>query len=407
LGSGQFYPGEPTSHSHIQPRDRFHIAWKATDSEIYCIHDNLLNFRTEIPASSLCNPKFDLVHWYTKQLLRSYHGLEQLMFPRKKNDDVDTLLLYQAPMSASDVDYEHDIEQVRTWARALGHVGLEEHKDYVNVIELNGQQVEAGTYPALQRNSAKVKDPAWKVPKPLVIVVQVNGHPACALVDSGSLGDFISSTLVEQLKLKKVELTTPVQVQLAVQGSHSCVNFGAVAPFEYQGICEERYFDVINLSNYDLILGTPFLFQHKVTFGVNPPRVVVGSTPSLEMCGDGVTTLASRSMSLYKDNLEKIQEELRQYARPLCKKASETALPPLRAINHQIPLINKSKIYPWRPSRCPEAMCGQWTDKHDSYIKSGCWQVTSSGNTVPMLLIRKPGKEGEAPHLRTVVDLRA
>jgi hypothetical protein len=90
LGLGQFYPGEPTSHSHIQPRDRFHIAWKATDLEIYCIHDSLLNFRTEIPASSLRNPKFDLVHWYIKQLLRSYHGLEQLMFPCEKNDDMDT-----------------------------------------------------------------------------------------------------------------------------------------------------------------------------------------------------------------------------------------------------------------------------------------------------------------------------
>jgi hypothetical protein len=75
----------------------------------------------------------------------------------------------------------------------LGHVGLKEHKDYFNVIELNRQQVKAGTYPALQQNSAKVKDPAWKVPKLLIIVVQVNGHPACALVDSGSLGDFIQA----------------------------------------------------------------------------------------------------------------------------------------------------------------------------------------------------------------------
>jgi hypothetical protein len=198
-----------------------------------------------------------------------------------------------------------------------------------------------------------------------------------------------------------------VQVQLAVQGSHSHVNFGAVAPFEYQGICEEQYFDVINLSNYNLILGTPFLFQHKVTFGVNPPRIVVGSAPLLEMRGDGVTTLASCSMSLYEDNLEKIQEELRQYARPLCKKASETALPPLCAINHQIPLIDESKIYPWHPSRCPEAMHGQWTDKCDSYIKSGRWQVISSGNTISMLLIWKPRTEGEAPHLHTVVNLHA
>ena len=33
----------------------------------------------------------------------------------------------------------------------------------------------------------------------------------------------------------------------------------------------------------------------------------------------------------------------------------EMDLPPFRAINHEIPLIDVNNIYPWRPSRCPEA----------------------------------------------------
>ncbi|KAG5635402.1 hypothetical protein H0H81_011394, partial [Sphagnurus paluster] len=242
------------------------------------------------------------------------------------------------------------------------------------------------------------------IPKPVVIVVKVNGEPARALIDSGSLGDFISSTLVQQLGLKRKELTSPVPVQLAVQGSRSRINFGTTAPFKYQNINETCYFDVINLSGYDLILGTPWLYQHRVTFGINPSRVVIGSAILLPMSGEGVTCLASRSMALYQENLECIHKELREYAQPICKKASETPLPPLQAINHEIPLINPDLVYPWHPARCPEAMCAQWAKKRDAYIKSGRWEVTSNGNAMTMLLIPKPGKPGEPQKLRTAVD---
>jgi hypothetical protein len=94
LDSGHFYPGEVLSVTYLDPKYRFHIVWKATDSEIYCIHDSVLNYQTEIPSSCLCHPKFDLVNWYIKQLLRSYHGVKQLMFPTGKYDDLDASLLY-------------------------------------------------------------------------------------------------------------------------------------------------------------------------------------------------------------------------------------------------------------------------------------------------------------------------
>ena len=46
----------------------------------------------------------------------------------------------------------------------------------------------------------------------------------------------------------------------------------------------------------------------------------------------------------------------------------------------------------------------QWAEKRDAYLKSGRWEITSAGNTVPMLLIPKPSTH--PPELRTVVDLR-
>ena len=65
------------------------------------------------------------------------------------------------------------------------------------MLELGGIQVDKHKYPALQRNAAQVKGNQRVLPKPLVVKVTVNGHPARALLDSGSLGDFMSSTLAD------------------------------------------------------------------------------------------------------------------------------------------------------------------------------------------------------------------
>ena len=56
------------------------------------------------------------------------------------------------------------------------------------------------------------------------------------------------------------ELEKPLPVQLAVQGSRTKVTMGCNMLLEYQNIKEEHHFDISNLENYDLILGTPFLY---------------------------------------------------------------------------------------------------------------------------------------------------
>ncbi|KAJ2970575.1 hypothetical protein NUW54_g12699 [Trametes sanguinea] len=186
------------------------------------------------------------------------------------------------------------------------------------------------------------------------------------------------------------------------------INFGCRAVLEYQNIRDERYFDVVNLLNYDLILGTPFLYQHKVSFSFNPTAVVIGSPKALPIEGKTVRVLQSHSADVLGAQLALAREELRQYAAPICKEASDSPLPPLRAINHRIPLIDEHKVYSWRPSKCPDALRSLWTEKRDAYLKSGRWRVSSARNTSPMLLLTKPGTgvKGVPPRLRVVCDLR-
>ena len=76
-------------------------------------------------------------------------------------------------------------------------------------------------------------------------------------------------------------------------------------------------------------------------------------------------------------------------------------LPPLREINHHIPLIDQNKRYMYHLPRCPDAVKPELMAKIDRYTKAGWWKRATVSQAAPLLCI--PKKNG---HLRTVVDCR-
>lgn len=256
-----------------------------------------------------------------------------------------------------------------------------------------------------ERNAARLKDETRLLPKPVVVVVKVNKQSCRALLDSGSLSDFISTTLVDQLGLELHILDTPLPLQLAVSGSRSKVKANVTPWIEYQDIKEKRRLDVANLDTYDLILGTPFLYQHQGLLGFNPAQVTVRSAESLAIQAPHAVTLESRATILEKDKIEQYRTQLQEYVHDICKEAIDTPLPPLRVINHVIPLLDENKVYSWRPSKCPEALKPLWRAKRDDYVRTGRWEFKSGTNAVPMLMLKKPTKD-ETLRLRTVLDTR-
>ena len=79
-------------------------------------------------------------------------------------------------------------------------------------------------------------------------------------------------------------------------------------------------------------------------------------------------------------------------------------LPPLREINHRIPLIDKSKVYHHRQPKCPDAFKPALMDKIDCYTKAGWWVPITASRATPMLCIPKSAKNPN--ELRTVFDLQ-
>jgi hypothetical protein len=260
----QPFPGDgvPVDMSYRIGEPRFIV--ERQDRGLFCIYDRVQGFETDIHEDRLQWGLFSIGRWFAERCAENM-GLH-------------------APW-----DRAHRWVSTKRWEETLMGPPLripnsseEEsgHEEKRPTFELGGIQVERNKYPALQRNAAQVKGNQRVLPKPLIVKVSINGHPARALLDSGSLGDFMSSTLADQLGLKKTLLEKPLALQLAVQGSRSRVNAMVTAQFQYQEINEQRTFDVINLNSYDLILGTPWMHQHRICIGFNPAQIVIGSDDS-------------------------------------------------------------------------------------------------------------------------------
>lgn len=130
---------------------------------------------------------------------------------------------------------------------------------------------------------------------------------------------------------------------MAMSGSHRMLHYNVHAKIMYQIVDEYRDFDIGNLDNYDMILGTLFLFQHSVQLSFTPNGVYIGSDKALPMDGANVITISSLSADIIDSSMEELRAMLKNKATELCKKASKTDLPPFRAINHIIPLIDPDR----------------------------------------------------------------
>ena len=105
------------------------------------------------------------------------------------------------------------------------------------------------------------------------------------------------------------------------------------------------------------------MHQHQICIGFNPARIIIGSELMLLLKLGTDTKRMVHSVTMEDQDIEAAQEELCQYAAPLCKEVLNAELPPFRNINHTIPLIDEEKTYPWQPSRCPEIFQEQWVEK--------------------------------------------
>ncbi|KAF5381784.1 hypothetical protein D9615_005370, partial [Tricholomella constricta] len=109
----------------------------------------------------------------------------------------------------------------------------------------------------------------------LATYVNVGGHDAWTLWDSGSTTTGVTPAFSQVAGLRVYPLDAPITLQLGTIGSHSTVNFGSDALVKTHGSEEMLYVDIANFDRYDMIIGTPFMRKHGVILDFATNTVVV------------------------------------------------------------------------------------------------------------------------------------
>ena len=95
------------------------------------------------------------------------------------------------------------------------------------------------------------------------VKVKVNDIDVIALADSGSAGDFISIDFVKKNNLKILETPPQLLITATKSNNYSSLLGEVELELKYKHIKEIRRFGILDLSTQTIILGIPFLEEHK------------------------------------------------------------------------------------------------------------------------------------------------
>ncbi|PBK93504.1 hypothetical protein ARMGADRAFT_1079814 [Armillaria gallica] len=109
----------------------------------------------------------------------------------------------------------------------------------------------------------------------LVTALDVNGLEAVTLWDSGSTSTAMSPTFADISKAVIARLRNPVVLQLGTVGSRAKINFGTYSRIDSKGFTGPKYFDVVNIDKYNIIVGTPFMHKNKVVLDFKKKCMIV------------------------------------------------------------------------------------------------------------------------------------
>jgi hypothetical protein len=117
----------------------------------------------------------------------------------------------------------------------------------------------------------------------LTAYVEINGHKAFALFDSGCTTDSCSPDFARVSGMKVFPIETTITLQLGTAGSRSKINYGTNTSVKYGTLQSEEYLDVINLDRFDAIIGTKYMRKHGISldFAQNVIRIRNKIAPTL------------------------------------------------------------------------------------------------------------------------------
>lgn len=116
--------------------------------------------------------------------------------------------------------------------------------------------------------------------QPMTVLMDIGGQKALTLMDSGCTIEALSPAHVQLTNGKIHQLTDQHSLQLGTVGSRAKFNYGTTMRTSYSGICEDVYFDIVNIDRYDAIVGTRFMRTHGIQLDFEKGLVLIRGKPA-------------------------------------------------------------------------------------------------------------------------------
>ncbi|KAF9494563.1 hypothetical protein BDN71DRAFT_1393060 [Pleurotus eryngii] len=237
----------------------------------------------------------------------------------------------------------------------------------------------------------------------MMAIVAIHGHRVLTMFDMGCTTDIISPQFATIAKVPYRYLKNPILLQLGMVGSSVKLQFGTNINIQIMDIDNVEYCNVVNIDRYDAILSTPFMHKHGIVLDFVTNSIRHGTKAIQAMSTTEETIVMARRHAAVVDMFNASLKGINKYGKehiPLlrerwkesCKDIFAGApdkIPPLREINHQIPLIDKNKQYKYYMLRCPNSMKPQLAAKIDHFVRAGWWEFVQSDQAAPMLCVPK------------------
>ncbi|KAG6857799.1 hypothetical protein C0995_005237, partial [Termitomyces sp. Mi166 len=171
----------------------------------------------------------------------------------------------EVPPEVEDPEAEYDAESIHIDGDEYVTVDVYDNEYYTReddeehlfaITEYQGDTRVQMQRVTLQKAAEKLQRPQYTPQEKecLVTYVEVNGHPAWMLWDSGSTTTGIMPQFAHVNAICVHELSEHLMLQLGTVGRRAMVQFGAEVKIKVLGHPTKEYVDIANFNRYDMII---------------------------------------------------------------------------------------------------------------------------------------------------------
>ncbi|KAH9770474.1 hypothetical protein KPL71_012393 [Citrus sinensis] len=302
-----------------------------------------------------------------------------------------------------------------------GVSGEDESEASATTMEQEGNEGNEGHYFNITMHAFS----GWKGPRTLQLRAYIDKHPVTVLVDSGSSHNFINDRVARYLRLP-VTSTEKFNVKVADGGQITCQDKHEGVCMNIQGVPITVTLFSLPLQGLDVVLGVQWLRElgpilcdwneltmqfnwqgeSKVICGLKDPDTTAVSLRSLEKKLSGGGFLFAVVVGEATDNNKKHEEIPHDFKGVISEFAplfdEPRSLPPVRDIDHKIPLKEGISAVNVRPYRYAHFQKNEIEKQVDEMLRNGTIRPSHSSFSSPVLLVKK--KDGS---WRFCTDYRA